>query len=258
MKKFSKKYGKKLFPDYEKGNPGSWSRSDSSRVIFWDFDGTLAYRPGEWRGCLVEVLDEIEPGHGITSDAIRPHLQEGFPWHRPDRPHPELADADDWWALVQSILARGLRAEGISPTRSEEIVREFRVRYIDGTVGWKLCPDVIPVLARLREKSWRHVIVSNHVPELFAIVDSVGLGELVENVISSATVGYEKPHPEIFSIARMLSKDPVEMWMIGDNAQADVAGARAAGIPAILVQHPDRPLTPDAVGLLGVEKIICG
>lgn len=81
--KFSKKCGKKLFPDYEEGNPGSWSRSESSRVIFWDFDGTLAYRPGEWRGCLIEVLDEYEPRHGITSEAIRPHLQEGFPWHRP-------------------------------------------------------------------------------------------------------------------------------------------------------------------------------
>lgn len=95
-------------------------------------------------------------------------------------------------------------------------------------------------------------------PELFAIVDSVGLGTLVENVISSATVGYEKPHPEIFALARMLSKDPKEMWMIGDNAQADVEGARAADIRAILVQHPDRPLAPDAVSLLRAERIICG
>lgn len=231
--------------------------SEQPRVVFWDFDGTLAYRPGEWRGCLIEVLDECEPGHGITSDAIRPHLQEGFPWHRPDLPHPELSIPDDWWAVVQSILAKGLRAEGMSQARSEEIVQVFRLRYIDGTVTWKLCPEVILVLTRLSGKGWRHVIVSNHVPELPAIVDGVGLGGLVENVISSANVGYEKPHPEMFALARKLSADPQEFWMVGDNAQADVEGARSAGIPAILVQHPDRPLTPGALSLLQAESIIC-
>lgn len=231
--------------------------SESSRVIFWDFDGTLAYRPGEWRGCLIEVLDEYEPGHGITSEAIRPHLQEGFPWHRPDRPHPELSDPATWWALVQSILATGLRAEGMTHPRSEEIARIFRFRYTDGSIVWTLCPDVVPVLTRLANESWRHVILSNHVPELPAIVDGVGLGGLFENVISSANVGYEKPHQEIFALARKLSGGPQELWMIGDNLQADVEGARDAGIRAILVQHPDRSVTPDALSLLQAETIIC-
>jgi len=30
-------------------------------VVLWDFDGTLAYRPGTWRSALVEVFDEISP-----------------------------------------------------------------------------------------------------------------------------------------------------------------------------------------------------
>ena len=33
-------------------------------VVLWDFDGTLAYRDGMWRGCLVEALAEVAPGHG--------------------------------------------------------------------------------------------------------------------------------------------------------------------------------------------------
>lgn len=232
--------------------------SDPSRVIFWDFDGTLAYRPGEWRGCLIEVLDEYEPGHGITSEAIRPHLQEGFPWHRPDRPHPELSDPATWWALVQAIFVAGLRAEGMIQARSEEIARIFRLRYTEGSVVWTLCPDVVPVLTRLINEGWRHVILSNHVPELPAIVDGVGLGALVDLVISSANVGYEKPHPEMFALARKLSGDPQNLWMVGDNPQADIEGARVAGIPGILVQHPDRPLAPGTVSLMQAEKIICG
>jgi len=34
-----------------------------SGLVLWDFDGTLAERPGMWRGCLVETLDADEPGH---------------------------------------------------------------------------------------------------------------------------------------------------------------------------------------------------
>jgi phosphoglycolate phosphatase-like HAD superfamily hydrolase len=31
------------------------------KVVLWDFDGTLAHRPGMWRGCLIETLDLHEP-----------------------------------------------------------------------------------------------------------------------------------------------------------------------------------------------------
>lgn len=230
---------------------------DRPRVILWDFDSTLAYRPNEWRGCLIEVLDEYEPDHGITSEAIRPHLQHGFPWHRPERPHPELLDPAVWWVKVQSILAAGLQLEGMSHKRSEEIAATFRLRYIDGSVTWKLCPDVVSVLTRLANQGWRNVILFNHVPELPAVVDGVGLGTLVDIVISSAIVGNEKPHPAIFAFARELSGNPKEVWMVGDNPQSDVEGARVAGIPAILVQHTDRPLTPGALSLLQAERIIC-
>jgi len=77
--------------------------------------------------------------------------------------------------------------------------------------------------------------LSNHVPELHAIVKSVGLGPFIDEVISSANVGFEKPHPAIFALARELAGNPKEVWMVGDNQQADVEGSRAAGIPAILV-----------------------
>lgn len=230
--------------------------SDRPRVILWDFDGTLAYRPKEWRGCLLEVLDEFEPGHGITSEAIRPHLQAGFPWHRPERTHPELSDPEIWWARVQSILSTGLQVEGMSKERSEKIARLFRLRYIDGSVAWTLSPHVVSVLTKLSKDGWRNVILSNHVPELSAIVDGVGLGGFIYKVISSANVGYEKPHPAIFGLALELSGSPQEIWMVGDNPHADIDGARAVGIPAILVQHPGRSVTPNALSLVQAEELI--
>src|SRR6201995_4789669 len=40
----------------------------SSGVVMWDFDGTLATRPGLWSTCLLEVLDEHAPGHAASRD----------------------------------------------------------------------------------------------------------------------------------------------------------------------------------------------
>ncbi|GIF17614.1 hypothetical protein Ate02nite_03440 [Paractinoplanes tereljensis] len=34
----------------------------SGAVVFWDFEGTLAERPGRWRTCLVECLAEVTGG----------------------------------------------------------------------------------------------------------------------------------------------------------------------------------------------------
>ena len=81
-------------------------------ALLWDFDGTLAYREGMWGGCLVEVLDEHEPGHALCADDFRPSLREGFPWHTPDVAHPELDSPDLWWAPVEALLARAYERAG--------------------------------------------------------------------------------------------------------------------------------------------------
>ena len=74
------------------------------RVLLWDFDGTLAHRPGIWRGCLLEVLDADEPGHTVSEEVIRDALRDGFPWHRPEQPHPHLNDAGAWWPAVETVF----------------------------------------------------------------------------------------------------------------------------------------------------------
>ena len=77
-------------------------------------------------------------------------------------------------------------------------------------------------------------------PELEEIVGCLGLDDLLDAVITSATTGFEKPHPEAFAAGRRAAGDASTVWMVGDNPDADVAGAEAVGIPAILVhrEHP--------------------
>ena len=209
------------------------------KVVLWDFDGTLAHRPGLWGACMVETLDECRPGHGHTLEAVRPLLRNGFPWHEPDRAHPELSVPDEWWRRVGAVLACAYLRLGFDAPEAEELARRTRDRYVDGGIAWSVFPDSVPALERLRAGGWHHVLLSNHVPELPSLVASLGLGEWFVAVLTSAVTGYEKPHPEAFALARRAVGGAERIWMVGDSYDADVAGAEAVGIPAVLARTSD-------------------
>jgi putative hydrolase of the HAD superfamily len=193
------------------------------------------------------VLDERAPGHGVSADDVRPFLREGFPWHDHHLPHPELsASADAWWSALEPLLARAYERVGV--VDPAECARAVRARYT--AHGWRLFDDTVPVLTSLRAQGWTHVVLSNHVPELGEIIARLGLDELLERVITSAVTGYEKPHPEAFRGALAACGNPETVWMLGDSPVADVAGAEALGIPAILVRGPDGCDLQEAADLL--------
>jgi putative hydrolase of the HAD superfamily len=110
------------------------------------------------------------------------------------------------------------------------------------------------VLSLLSDRGWRHLIVSNHVPELASLVEGLGLARWFDAVVTSAQVGFEKPHPRLFDAARAVTSDGA-IWMIGDNPVADFAGARSAGIKAILVRT-HHEVSPRADDLWGVPAIL--
>jgi putative hydrolase of the HAD superfamily len=227
------------------------------RLLIWDFDGTLAHRRGEtgWSLLLEETLDAEEPGHGHSAQSFRPYLLDGFPWHRPDVPHLELCgDADAWWGGVTPLLARAYEGAGYPPARALELATAARRRYVDHA-AWSLFDDTLPTLERLGARGWTHAILSNHVPELGAIVAALRLDRLVAAVSCSADTGYEKPHP--LAYASVLDElEPSEAWMIGDNVVADVLGADAVGIPAVLVRRPDPRAARFSATLAGIDAFL--
>lgn len=223
-------------------------------LLIWDFDGTLAWREGLWSGCVLEVLDEHEPGHGATREALRERLSGGFPWHRHETAHPELAEADAWWEALGPLLSGAMSACGIDERRARELCPAVRERFVDAARVWRLFDDSGGALAAARAAGWRNAILSNHVPELGALATALGIGEYVEEVFSSAVTGYEKPHPEAFRLVLRRFGYPAERWMVGDNPRADVAGAEALGIPAVLVrtQGSVARRAPDAAGAVRI------
>lgn len=224
-------------------------------AILWDFDGTLAFRPGLWSGCLLETLDEHEPGHAVERGQLIPYLQDVFPWHQHEVEHPELSDPGAWWQHVEDILAVAFEGNGFGADRAKELASLAHRRYVDPS-SWQLFSDTLPVLARLRASGWRHVILSNHVPELPRIVEGLGLEKFVTRVITSAATGYEKPHPRAFARALESTGKGADVWMVGDNVIADVRGAESVGIPAVLARARADHVAHQSPDLWGVIPIV--
>jgi len=207
------------------------------KLVVFDFDGTLAHRPGMWTQCLLDVLDEHLPGHCVTLQDIRPLLRDGFPWHTPELDHTHVDDAEAWWDLLRPLLSRAFVAVGLDAPAADALTLAVRARYCDPR-QFLLYDDTLAALELVRSRGARAVILSNHVPELPSIVGALRLGDLVDAVITSALIGYEKPHPEAFRQA-LGHTPPERACMIGDNPVADVAGAEGIGMRTILVRHPD-------------------
>ena len=215
--------------------------NDPKPVIFWDFDGTLVLTP-KWSTSLVKALDILYPGHDVTREQIRAFLQEGFPWHTPEKYHPELSSSEAWWSLVRPVLAGAVHKVGYGIEESEKVAK-LAQEYILNPETYTPYDDALPVLQDLSEKGWRHYILSNNYPELPNVVSHQSFSDLITGCITSGLVGYEKPNPGIFEYAKDLAGRPEKVWMVGDNIVADVGGAEAVGIPAILVhtQVKDKP-----------------
>jgi putative hydrolase of the HAD superfamily len=224
----------------------------SNQVVFWDFDGTLAHRPGMWSACLLDCLTEVSPRPaGVRLEDLRPLLRTGFPWHEHERGHEHLDHPDAWWSHLEALFADVLRRLGVPAPVAQEAARSVRLRYTD-PLGWAVFPEAPAALAAVAGAGWRNAILSNHVPELAPLVRKLGLGEHVDAVFSSAAIGWEKPHPKAFRHALQAMGEPASAWMVGDSPRADVGGAQAAGMPAILVA----PGAGDARGLLFAARTI--
>ncbi len=211
------------------------------KAIIWDFDGTLGYRDGgAWTASLQEVLDSEEPGHSVTREQLRPHLQAGFPWQEWKFPHPHLSDAEVWWESVLPILERAYCGVGFDAARAGVLARRFRAAYLN-LERWRCYEDTASTLAALSARGWRHILLSNHVPELRAILSHIELDAHLTYIFNSAETGYEKPHRRAFQMVLEVVPDAKTLWMVGDNFDADVQGAAAHGIPGIMVhrEHPD-------------------
>jgi putative hydrolase of the HAD superfamily len=115
-------------------------------------------------------------------------------------------------------------------------------------------PDAVPALRALRARGLRLVAASNWDVSLHEQLERTGLRPLLDGALSSAEVGAPKPDPEILERALALAgASPADAWHVGDDLEADVGAARAAGLRPVLIDRVGTVAAP--AGVLRISSL---
>ena len=208
------------------------------RAVLLDALGTLVelQPPGPRLRARLEELSGIDVGPEAAERAFAAEIAHYLSHHMDggDREGLERLRDDCAAVMHEALGIHGLERAEVRRAMIESL--EFAV-----------FPDVAPSLRELRSRGLRLVVASNWDCSLPEWLEGAGLGQLVDGVASSAVVGEAKPSPAVFEAALSLAGvGPAEALHVGDSVDSDIAGARAAGIRAVLVDRSGAP-APEGV-----------
>lgn len=230
------------------------------RAVIFDLDDTLidwSGFHGDWylmeQPHLVGVVEHIrECGHlpdDLDFDRFVEefHAQTERAWHYAN----QSLDAPHLGRILVSAAEKlGVPAGTLDV---EACLRAYAWVAPQGTLAF---PEVVEVLPMFKAAGLRVGIVTNAYQPMWLRdieMQHHGLFDFfVDCRLSAADVGVLKPHPRIFQAALdCLGVNADEAVFVGDDAEADVFGAQAVGIRAVLrktrrFREPMR-LVPDAV-----------
>lgn len=153
---------------------------------------------------------------------------------------------------MQDIISRVLRKtrlRDVSGTLVQDAIEHFYGPELD---AWQAYPDTVETLTALRNMRLKMGLVSNSKSDwaVRAILEKHDLTKLFEVIVTSAAMRMRKPRVDVFMRALLaLDAKPSETVFVGDSLEADIIGAKTAGIRSIHVQRKpaDRPdfVVPD-------------
>jgi putative hydrolase of the HAD superfamily len=146
-------------------------------------------------------------------------------------------------------IRRALAVEGLEHSAAREAML--------AALRFRAFPDAVPALSELRARGLRLVAASNWDASLPEGLEQAGLAPYLDGAVSSAVAGAAKPDPAVFVAAlEVAGCAPADALHVGDSPDADVAGARAAGIAAALLdRHGVLPEPPGVAKIASLAEV---
>ena len=226
------------------------------RTLVFDFDMTLGYRSPMWTESVRLLL--LRHNVFATDEQVIPITHgDVYPWHFGGEDRAAFLRGKTWWQAVGGAIADGLTQRGVcSRSVADAVAKELPGLFCDLRF-WELFPDTLPTLTALKKEGHTLVLLTNHVPEARRIFEHLGVLPLFDRAVISSEQDVEKPDPRMWDLA-LDGFERNGAVMIGDNYSADIKGALACGLNAILVRKPnetDYPLySPTLEGVIPVLR----
>lgn len=190
-------------------------------------DTLVEGRPGEdhWRPV---VMARVEREFGVVPWA---ELLYAADLRRPPADDPFRQETNRW-------IAEWLRERGEVWTEAQ--VERLRVAFASPLPdAFSLAPGAEAALRWCKARGLAVAILTNTITrgdaEVWHDCRRLGLESLVDEVVSSYSTGWSKPHPAMFERAlASVGAAPEEAFMVGDQLSEDVVGAKRMGMRAVL------------------------
>ncbi len=134
-------------------------------------------------------------------------------------------------------IAAALEELGFAvPSEDPRIARTVEAYFEAFYPNASLLPGTLELLGELSGK-YRLGLLSNftHPPAAWQILERLDLPRFFHTVLISGDLGYRKPHPMVFrELLDRLGEPADRVLFVGDDPEADVQGARNAGIEPVL------------------------
>ena len=106
----------------------------------------------------------------------------------------------------------------------------------------KLDENAIHVLKKLKDKYLLGMVsLLMYSPPLQKFLKTHNMLRFFDVIVTSAEIGYRKPHPKIFLTAlEKMKVKPFEAVFIGDDPVRDILGAKNVGMKTILIKHLEK------------------
>ena len=194
-------------------------------------------------------------------------LEEALPRATAYLHHTLSSDPDLWssdervlklWVGYYSAVYREAGVDGDPATLEACAAGVYRQYVAPG--AWKLYPDVLPTLEKLREMGYTLGVISDWASALAGkVLLPLGIGRLIDFMVVSTVMREAKPGSGLYREA--LSRAgvaPQEAVHVGDNYIADVLGARSAGIEGILLDRDGqrREMVLDCLRIESLEELV--
>jgi putative hydrolase of the HAD superfamily len=218
------------------------------RAALLDALGTLVELERPWPLLVTELRDR---GVSVSEERAKRAMLAEMAYYRDH--HDEATD----WAHLKDLRRRcaGIVQAELGTALPVKDVEEAML----AAIRFRPYPEVPAVLRELRARGAAIVVVSNWDVSLHDVLERTRLRALVDHVVTSAEFGAAKPDPAIFhhalELAGARAGDAVHA---GDSVEADVEGARRAGIPVVLVARDGEPAPPGIPAVPTLRGLVDG
>jgi putative hydrolase of the HAD superfamily len=217
------------------------------RVLLIDLDDTILRYGAGGEGLWAEVVERFAPRLRVAPERFLEAVEavRGPFWADPER---SRAARQDMFAARRTIFAQAFDRLGLSS--EGELVREVADAYSsEREARVAPFPGALDALAELRRRGYVLGLLTNGgAPLQRAKIERYDLARFFDAVRIEGEVGVGKPQPAAFGGAlAALGAAGEPAAMIGDDLDADIAGAHAAGLASVWVDHagagpsPGRP-----------------